>query len=1606
MNQDGMAMQDVIKAAARRLLPVLAILVGAGAAEAVELTRNGTAYEVIVNLPEGGGFTAAGIDRQFAIQGVRGNLRMIQDSYAECATLVAERIENKAAEGFLARSDETSSPTECAVTLTDEVLGISASSFYLRLDLCGCFAAMHFTYAKANEDAYRGIAETITASLRANNRQTGASPDGIDQLLGSLDRLACEGLPRRREDAGRLLVLLSAYTGKTIRSLGVAADFADLADYILENYGVSDLPAKRRETVLNGIISAHPTLLGEIARDAERHGSRLCMALADPGQTSIHTLVERQQEFRSTYHPVYSKAQKLLHLHGCLGPDHDGAFGPMSATAWGALARAAALPESDRPPTPGDIVAAATRPFTAGACDNDAFDGAVPIVALDFFDQDDSGWLQTLTPERVDLFDRLGRASGWTRFGDRLAESVFTSYGMTAGKKRAMLADIYAQGIGVARSPTAAAYWRRRAAEAAEPYQLHLAARLSPEAAVSAAREAIKADAEGEEEFGDEDGDVYRQPAGPLAINVRYAVSVADLADLARLAGLAQTEREAARLLIEEGPVELLIKLADRLLEGATESGRDAELAARFLAAAADRGDAFATSRLAFMHRHGLGVAQDPDVATRLATRAAEAGEPFAAYQLARSLDVEGADVRRTIELYRDALAPLNEGGTANDDIRGLVVSRIVASSGALASPQGRALLEKQAAEDPFLARSLGDAFLCTDCGGPVDAAEAATWLRRAAEADDDEAAYLLARLLRARPALESRTGEAAEWLAANVTPAEDGEDTIFGYGTHLASYLTLAMDSTEPERFTSHMTEVLDDICNASGGRCEEAADLFASGRLDMRLIAPGIDRLERLGASSLIDIRAAYGDFEGALALARQAAEDGNLDIVVGTDGDGIATERDATLRRLFARRAGAALKSLPPALEPFLRLLARHGDENAQAYLDMMFELPEEPAAVQRDTAQAARTYEAVAARGGLSRALVNAAREYSLALEADGEAEPALRLELAALSAELSLDDIAALTSGPIQNGLTRVCHLSRASERAFDLGASDVAMVLAKDAVNALQRLRSDLSAVPERLQACFRDLVADNYRWLADLLIRQDRLSEAEFVMGLLKDFEAFQFVERDPAFVGRSYEELPFSDEEETLRQAIQALEPPTVEDSRRSDALRTKRALQGLSADETRELAAIEQRLNAADEAFERGLDDIIAAAEALGRVDRATRLSDLGPLQGYMQTEIDENAAAIHFVVLPDRLSAILTTPSDRRSYTVTMWQGAPFREAVLNAELDAFLQSLNAPRGDPREQGRKLHDLLIGPFAAELDALDVDLLLVSLDRRLRYLPFAALHDGKGFLVERFDISVLSDAGFEIAGDRVTGIPFAGLGMTRAAAGFSALPGVRIELEGILRQGDGQGLFDGRVRFDEEFDRTALEDALRIGTAGAAGVGVVHVSSHFALGETDATSFLLLGTGERLALADIKANRRAFEFGRVDLLTLSACQTGFASPARDGRELESLARITGERGAKAILASLWPVADNTTAIMMQRFYELRDRGGYSKARALGLVQREFIAEELGSTANWAGTSIVFETAERGAVSLKPNKTQANTLGLGHPFYWAPFILTGNWR
>jgi CHAT domain-containing protein len=62
--------------------------------------------------------------------------------------------------------------------------------------------------------------------------------------------------------------------------------------------------------------------------------------------------------------------------------------------------------------------------------------------------------------------------------------------------------------------------------------------------------------------------------------------------------------------------------------------------------------------------------------------------------------------------------------------------------------------------------------------------------------------------------------------------------------------------------------------------------------------------------------------------------------------------------------------------------------------------------------------------------------------------------------------------------------------------------------------------------------------------------------------------------------------------------------------------------------------------------------------------------------------------------------------------------------------------------------------------------------------------------------------------------------------------------------------------------------------------------------------------------------MTLAEIKNSSNLF--GGVELLTLSACDTATGGGGADGKEVEAFAVLAQRQGAKAVVASLWPVAD----------------------------------------------------------------------------------------
>lgn len=346
--------------------------------------------------------------------------------------------------------------------------------------------------------------------------------------------------------------------------------------------------------------------------------------------------------------------------------------------------------------------------------------------------------------------------------------------------------------------------------------------------------------------------------------------------------------------------------------------------------------------------------------------------------------------------------------------------------------------------------------------------------------------------------------------------------------------------------------------------------------------------------------------------------------------------------------------------------------------------------------------------------------------------------------------------------------------------------------------------------------------------------------------------------------------------------------------------------------------------------------------------------------------------------------------------------------PLRESVLQDRVDAFRDLLTHGGSVTAltAEGRSLYRDLLAP--AEAFLAGSRRLLVSPDGPLHALPFGAL-TGPGvaegrdsYLAQRRPLHFIGsvtlyaavrgsrppetrgparlvafgdpDYGSQLSG-AVSAAPaekatpdLATLALLRAArrdGGLLGLPGTRREVQEIAK------LFgaDATVLMGTE---ATEERAKALGRD----TRYLHFACHGLLDErSPLNSGLALAIPDQLDEGRDNGILQAWEiFDRVridaDLVTLSACDSGLGREA-GGEGLMGLTRAFLYAGAHSVLASLWSVADDSTAVLMQRFYGFL-REGKSKDEALRLAQVSLIHEA----------------------------------GRSHPGAWAAFQLTGDWR
>jgi CHAT domain-containing protein len=321
-------------------------------------------------------------------------------------------------------------------------------------------------------------------------------------------------------------------------------------------------------------------------------------------------------------------------------------------------------------------------------------------------------------------------------------------------------------------------------------------------------------------------------------------------------------------------------------------------------------------------------------------------------------------------------------------------------------------------------------------------------------------------------------------------------------------------------------------------------------------------------------------------------------------------------------------------------------------------------------------------------------------------------------------------------------------------------------------------------------------------------------------------------------------------------------------------------------------------------------------------------------------------------------------------------------------ALAAAVDRWVDLAARPRDSAaqRLQAERLSRILLAPAAARLAS--AQRLLVIPDGPLHRLAFAALPppprvSDKRYLVELMPIGREVSASVAVGdgaarGRRDQSSPVVVFGDPTSSS--AAVSRFRRELGGLpasRREAAAVGeVFGARARVF--LGDAATEAAARSTMPGA---GIAHFASHAVVDELlPFDSALVLAPGE-----DGEGLLQAWEIAedlRLDgsLVVLSACDTARGG-ARAGEGIVGLVRALQIAGADAVVASLWQVADESTAELMSRFYRHLE-GGAARDEAMRRAQLELIAGPV--------------IGERDGRPIRLDATA--------PRHWAPFVLLGS--
>lgn len=397
---------------------------------------------------------------------------------------------------------------------------------------------------------------------------------------------------------------------------------------------------------------------------------------------------------------------------------------------------------------------------------------------------------------------------------------------------------------------------------------------------------------------------------------------------------------------------------------------------------------------------------------------------------------------------------------------------------------------------------------------------------------------------------------------------------------------------------------------------------------------------------------------------------------------------------------------------------------------------------------------------------------------------------------------------------------------------------------------------------------------------------------------------------------------------------------------------------------------------------------LDD---AKEIARKIEEATGAKPAFIYTSFVPVEIQSPANSGGTKLTKQLLNTVAEQVSDQLELVVVTGKGDPIRKRIPEATRvkvlqvaqefrDQIVSPQNRRRTGYLRSSQQLYRWIIAPLEADLQARGINNLVFLPDIGLRSTPMAALHDGKGFLVEKYSIGLMPSLSLtNTLYKDIRKSQILALGVSQSTQGQDPLPGVPLELSTLVSK-----LWQGKLLLDKEATLENLKTVRR-----QQPFGIIHMATHadFTTGALS-NSYIQLWE-DKLRLNQLRQLR--LNEPQVEMMVLSACRTALG----DEESELGFAGLAVLAGVKTSVASLWSVNDAGTAALMTKFYE-NLKTAPIKAEALRQAQVAMVKGQIFVKDG--------QVQGLGVVGNLPLSADSVDESLMHPYYWAGFTMVGN--